>query len=139
MGFFSSLLKSSTFFESEDTVKTIMPLVQVISAHVNWKNRLNKFVEGTLGYNLDPEVLAQANDTELGRWILQTDLMVLSDSKKEMLKKMHQANVDLHQVASRIAQFIHSGKRDEIAGENEKFKKLSNEVMYLMVDFSKEV
>jgi len=43
-----------------------MSLAEVMNAHANWKSRLNKFMDGTLGYSLDPEVLAQADDTELG-------------------------------------------------------------------------
>lgn len=135
---FSSLFKSSTFFESEYTDKTIMPLAQVVSAHVNWKSRLNKFIEGTLGYNLDPEVLVQANDTELGRWILQADAMVLSDTKKDMLRQLHQANLELHQVASHIAHFIRDGKRQDLTAANEKFQHIAKEVMYLLLDINKE-
>lgn len=137
MGFFSNLFKSSTFFESEFTDKTIMPLAQVVSAHVNWKTRLNKFMEGTLGYKLDPEMLMQANDTELGRWILQSDSIEMSAIKKDMLKQLHQANLELHQVASHIAQIIHDGRREDITGENEKFQSKAKEVMYLLLDINK--
>lgn len=138
MGFFSNLLSNSTFFESEYTDKTVMPLAQVVSAHVNWKTRFNKFMEGTLGYNLDPEVLEQSNDTELGRWILQSEIVEMSAAKKEMFKQLHQANNELHQLASRIALIIHDGRRDDIAGENEEFQKKAKEVMYLLLDINKE-
>jgi len=138
MGFFSNLFKSSTFFESEYTDKTIMPLAQVVSAHVNWKTRLNKLMEGTLGYNLDPEMLKQANDTELGRWILQVDAIETSAIKKDLLKQLHQGNQELHQIASQIAHMIQNGRRDDIAGENEKFQSKAKEVMYLLLDINKE-
>lgn len=138
MGFFSNLFNASTFFESEYTDKTIMPLAQVVSAHVNWKTRLNKFMEGTLGYNLDPEVLVQANDTELGRWILQTDEIELSGIKKDMLKQLHHANQELHQLAGSIAHLIHAGRREEVSGENEKFQNKAREVMYLLLDINKQ-
>jgi len=138
MGFFSNLLKNSTFFESEYTDKSIMPVAQVMSAHANWKTRLNKYMEGTLGYNLDPEVLAQANDTELGRWILQTDATAMSEIKKGKLKQLHQANLELHQVASQIATLIHDGKRENILDEKEQFQKITKLIMYLLLDISKE-
>lgn len=138
MGFFSNLFKSSTFFDSEYTDKTAMPLAQVLSAHVNWKARLNKFMEGTLSYSLDPEVLLQANDTELGRWILQADEMDLSDIKKDMLKQLYQANIEMHQVASNIAQLIHANKREELAELNEKFKEVTKNLMYLLLDISNQ-
>lgn len=139
MGFFSNLFKSSTFFESEYTDKSIMPVAQVMSAHANWKTRVNKFMEGTLGYNLDPEVLIQANDTELGRWILQADAMEMSAARKDMLKQLHQANLELHQVASHIARVIHEGRRENISGESEKFQNLAREITFLLMDISKEI
>ena len=132
-------MRSSTFFESEYTDKSIMPVAQVMSAHANWKTRVNKFMEGTLGYNLDPEVLLQANDTELGRWILQTDAMDMSATKKDMLKQLHQANLELHQVASYIARTIHDGRRENISGESEKFQNLAREITFLLMDISKEI
>jgi hypothetical protein len=139
MGFFSRLFESSSFFESEYTVKTIMPLAQVVSAHVNWKVRLNKLIDGTLGYKLDPEMLLQANDTELGRWILQADAAGFSDNHKNLLKQLHQANIDMHQVASRIATMVQDGKRENLETEIEKFKNISKELMYLLLDLGKEM
>jgi len=138
MGFFSNQLKSSTFFESEYTVKTIMPVAKVMSAHANWKTRLNKFVEGTLGYKLDPEVLLQANDTELGRWILQADTMEMGAAKKDLLTQLYQANLELHQLASRIARNIHGGRGEDITGEKEKFQNIAKKVTYLLLDMSLE-
>lgn len=138
MGFFSNLLKSSTFFESEYTDKSLMPVAQVMSAHANWKTRLNKFMDGTLGYNLDPEVLAQANDTELGRWILQADAMEMGATRKDLLKQLHQVNLELHQVASRIAQTIQSGSGEDISAEKENFQNKAKQITYLLMDISKE-
>lgn len=138
MGFFSNLFKTSTFFESEYTDKTAMPLAQVISAHVNWKTRLNKFMEGTLGYSLDPEVLLQANDTELGRWILQADAMDFSDEKRDLLKQLHQSNIEMHQVASALAQLVQESRREEMVGLNEKFKVVTREIMHLLLDISNQ-
>jgi hypothetical protein len=138
MGLFSNQLKGSTFFEAEYTDKSFMSVAQVMSAHANWKSRLNKFMEGTLGYNLDPEVLAQANDTELGRWILQADSMEMSTTKKDLLKQLHQANLELHQLASHIARIIHGGRQEDISGENEKFQNKAKEITYLLMDISRE-
>ena len=78
MGFFSNLFTKSTFFSSEFTDKSMMSLTEVMSAHANWKSRLGKFIDGTLGYSLDPDMLAEADDTELGRWILQSDELQMS-------------------------------------------------------------
>jgi len=138
MGLFSSLFNKSTFFESAYTDKSMMPVAQVMGAHANWKSRLNRYMEGTLGYNLDPEVLAQADDTELGRWILQADSQEMSAAQKDMLKQLHQANLELHQVASRIAQLIQDGRREELTDQNEKFQNIAKQVLFLLLDLSKE-
>lgn len=138
MGFFSNLFKSSTFFESEYTDKSIMPVAQVLGAHANWKSRLNRYMEGTLGYNLDPDVLAEANDTELGRWILQMDTQDMNAEKKVMLKQLHEANLDLHKYASEIARKIQAGKREDIAALNEQFQETAKQVMMLLLDISKK-
>jgi hypothetical protein len=138
MGLFSKQLKSSTFFESEYTDKSIMSVAQVMSAHANWKSRLNKFIEGTLSYKLDPEMLLQANDTELGRWILQADSMEMGDARKELLAQLYQANLELHQVASRIARIVQDGRREDITGEKEKFQNIAKKITYLLLDMSLE-
>lgn len=138
MGLFSKQLKSSTFFESEYTDKSIMSVAQVMSAHANWKSRLNKFIEGTLGYKLDSEMLLQANDTELGRWILQADTMEMGVTKKELLTQLYQANHELHHVASRIAQIVQDGSREVIAAEKEKLQNIAKKITYLLMDVSLE-
>lgn len=138
MGFFSNLFKKSTFFESEYTDKSLMSVAQVMGAHANWKSRLGKFIDGTLGYNLDPDVLAAADDTELGRWILQSDAMEMSDPRREMLKKLHEANQELHKVASQIARIIHDGRREDISSLNQRFQDIAKDMLMLLLDISKE-
>lgn len=78
MSFFSDLFKKSSFFASEYTDKSMMSLLEVMNAHANWKSRFSQFMAGTLPYKLDPDMLAQADDTELGRWILQSDTLKMS-------------------------------------------------------------
>ena len=137
MGFFSNLFKKSSFFTSEYTDKSVMSLVEVMNAHANWKARLNRFIEGTLGYNLDPEVLAASDDTELGRWILQMDEMESNAERKAQLNKLHQANVELHKVAAEIASQIHAGKRDNLSAYNDALQNSCKEVMVLLRDLSR--
>lgn len=96
MGFFSNLFKKSGFFSSEYTDKSMMLLTDVMNAHANWKARIHRFMAGTLGYSLDPEMVAQADDTELGRWILQSDAQEMRDSRRLLLDQLHTANVELH-------------------------------------------
>ena len=137
MSFFSNLFSKSSFFTSEYTDKTMMSLAEVMNAHANWKLRLNKYVEGTLGYALDPEMLAQANDTELGRWILQNDSLSMSDERRELIKRLHDANSELHQVASTIARHVRSGNQAAIAFDNEELAVASKQVMVILMELGK--
>lgn len=138
MGFFSNLFGKSSFFTSEYTDKAMMSLAEVMNAHANWKSRLQKFMDGTLGYNLDPEMLAQADDTELGRWILQNDSLSMSDERRELFKQLHAANSELHQVASTIARHVRSGNQAVLALDNEELALAARQVMLLLRELGKE-
>lgn len=137
MSFFTDLFKKSNFFASEYTDKSMMSLVEVMNAHANWKSRLNQFIAGTLTYSLDPEMLAQADDTELGRWIIQSDSLKMSDERRSLIKQLHQANAELHQAASTIARHIHAGDQAGIANDNEQFLSASRQVMMLLRELGK--
>lgn len=138
MSFFANLFKKSNFFSSEYTDKSLMSLAEVMNAHANWKSRLNKFMAGTLGYSLDPDVLAQADDTELGRWILQSDSLKMSDERRNQIKQLHMENVALHQAASAIALHVHAGNQADVAIANEQFLAASRQVMLLLRELAKE-
>lgn len=138
MGFFSNLFKKSSFFASEYTDKSMMSLAEVMNAHANWKSRVEKFMEGTLGYGLDPEVLAQADDTELGRWILQADGLETSPARRNLLNQLHQANAELHRAASAIARHVQAGNRTDAAVAHEQFLSATKQVMMLLRELSKE-
>ena len=138
MSFFANLFKKSNFFASEYTDKSIMSLAEVMNAHANWKSRLNKLMDGTLGYSLDPDVLAQADDTELGRWILQSDSLKMSDQRKNLISQLHKANVELHQAASTIARHVQAGNSAGVTAANEQFVSASREIMLLLRELGKE-
>ena len=138
MGFFSNLFKKSNFFASEYTDKSMMSFAEMMGAHANWKSRLQKFIEGTLGYSLDPDMLAQASDTELGRWILQSDALEMSGERRNLLNQLHEANAELHHVASSIARHVLAGNQADVAIDNEKFVSASKQVMLLLRELGKE-
>lgn len=138
MSFFANLFKKSNFFSSEYTDKSLMSLAEVMNAHANWKSRLGKFMDGTLGYSLDPDVLAQADDTELGRWILQSDSLTMGDERRKQINQLHKENVELHQAASAIALHVHAGNPADVAIANEQFLSASRKVMLSLRELAKE-
>ncbi|HEY6093975.1 MAG TPA: hypothetical protein VIU93_03385 [Gallionellaceae bacterium] len=137
MGFFSNLFKKSSFFSSEYTDKSMMSLAEVINAHNNWKTRFAKFMDGTLGYSLDPEILAAADDTELGRWILQMDDAESNADKRKLLDQLHQANADMHIAASGIAKLVVAGDTSQISKANVPYMFFSRQVMTLLKELEK--
>lgn len=137
MGFFSNLFKKSSFFSSEYTDKTMMSLAEVTRAHENWKARFAKFMDGTLGYNLDPEVLAAADDTELGRWVLQMDDAESNADKRKLLDQLHQANADMHVAASGIAKLLLARDTAQISKANVPYMFFSRQVMTLLKELEK--
>lgn len=137
MGFFSNLFKKSGFFASEYTDKSMMSLAEVINAHSNWKTRFGKFMDGSLGYQLDPEVLAAADDTELGRWILQADEVEKNAEKRKLIGQLHQANSDMHQAAGAIAGLIQAGNRAEIGKVNVQYMFAARQVMTFLKELEK--
>ena len=137
MGFFSNLFKKSSFFSSEYTDKSMMSVSEVISAHANWKTRFAKFMDDTLGYNLDEEVLAAADDSELGRWILQAGEVEKSDERKKLIGALHQENSAMHQAASAIAGLVHAGNHAEIAKVNVQYMFAARHVMTLLKELEK--
>ncbi len=139
MGFFSNLFKKSSFFSSEFTDKSLMPLPDVIHAHSNWKDRFAKFKDGTLGYNLDPEVLAAADDTELGRWILQMDEAEKNSDRRKLIDQLHQANVDMHKAASTIAALILADSRIDIGKDNVQYMYSARQAMTLLKELEKSI
>jgi len=137
MSFFSNIFKKFSFFTSEDTDKSMMSLAEVMNAHANWKTRFGKFMAGTLGYSLDPDMLAQADDTELGRWILQSDSLKMSDERRNLIIRLYQVNENLHQAASTIARHVHAGNHADVAIANEQYLSESREVMMLLRELGK--
>ena len=138
MWFFSNLFKKSGFFSSEYTDKSMMLLTDVMNAHANWKSRIHRFMEGSLGYSLDPEMVAQADDTELGRWILQSDALEMSNERRLVLDKLHKANVELHQVAHAIVRDVLAGNLADAAIHEKQFVAVAKRVMVLLIEVGRE-
>ena len=67
MGFFSSLFGSN----KTEATKIIgsLDVMAAINAHVLWKIRLEKYMNGTSEEALDPKVICRDDQCTLGKWI----------------------------------------------------------------------
>lgn len=67
MGFFSSLFGSR---ESEKaSIVGSIDVMEAINAHVRWKIRLEKYLNGTSEEQLDSKVICRDDQCVLGKWI----------------------------------------------------------------------
>lgn len=67
MGFFSSLLGLNE--DKKAVIQADINVMDAINAHVLWKIRLEKYMDGTSEEKLDAKVICQDNQCKLGKWI----------------------------------------------------------------------
>lgn len=68
MSFFSSLFGLDKSPSKAQVVRDI-DVMDAINAHVRWKMRLDKYVNGTSEETLDPKVICRDDQCTLGKWI----------------------------------------------------------------------
>lgn len=67
MGFFSSLLGFGD--DKKANIKDEINIMEAINAHIHWKIRLEKYLDGTSDEKLDPELICRDDHCKLGKWI----------------------------------------------------------------------
>jgi hypothetical protein len=67
MGIFASWFGSGG--SKKSTINGEINVMEAINAHVRWKIRLEKYVDGTSEEKLDPNVICRDDQCQLGRWI----------------------------------------------------------------------
>ena len=83
-------------------------------------------------------MLAEPDDTELGRWILQSDALKMNDDRRNLLKQLHMANNELHQAASNSARHKLAGNLAEVANINEQLVSASKQIMVVLRELGKD-
>lgn len=83
-----------------------MDWMEIISAHVMWKQRLTAFLAGTSTEILDPETIQQDNRCALGQWIYGDGQSMTALPGFEEVREMH---AQFHQYASDVIVLHQSG------------------------------
>lgn len=65
----ASLFHSRIDAEKKAAIRSQIDLPQAIQAHVNWKVRLQNYVDGKSDEKLDPMVVCRDDQCALGKWI----------------------------------------------------------------------
>lgn len=77
MGFFSTLLSFGE--DKKAAIKNEINIMDAINAHVIWKIRLERYLNGTSDENLDPNIICRDDQCVLGKWIHGPALKHFSD------------------------------------------------------------
>lgn len=55
--------------EKKALIRSEIDLVKAVEAHINWKLRLQNYLDGKSAEKLDPMVICRDDQCELGKWI----------------------------------------------------------------------
>lgn len=136
MGFFSKL------FSSNDTKKidalNELDVMAAVNAHVHWKMRLEKFLNGTSEEKLDPKVVCLDNQCELGKWIHGVAAEHFHDD--ESLVSLRDEHAKFHVFAGRIIENVQANNKpaaqELLDGD---YKSASRNVVSALTELSKMV
>jgi hypothetical protein len=81
--------------------------LRIITAHVAWKQRLQKFLDGTSTETLDPAVIGVDNRCELGKWIYSGGTSFQHNANYTTVKELH---ANFHKVAASIVDYHMRGE-----------------------------
>lgn len=87
-----------------------MDWMGIINAHVMWKLRLQKLLDGTSEEKLDPAVIGLDNRCALGQWIYGDGQAYRDADTFEEVRLMH---ADFHRFAAEVVSLHQAGKTEE--------------------------
>lgn len=141
MGLFSgvaSLLHLNIDSEKKARIREEIDLPQAVQAHINWKLRLQNYLEGRSGEQLDAAVICRDNQCELGKWIHGAAM-----DHFHGLEPFHQLIADhaqFHYVAANVVQNVQS--KDFITARrilDEEYPHISRKVVLSLTELHKAV
>ena len=136
MGFFSNLLGLSA--AKKANIMDELDVMAAINAHVQWKMRLEKYLEGTSEEKLDSKVVCLDNQCKLGKWIYGSATEHFHDD--ESLDSLREEHARFHTYAARIVDMVHANDnaaaKDLLEGD---YKYTSRKVVFALSELSKHL
>lgn len=111
MGIFSSLFGSGG--SKKSTINDEINIMEAINAHVRWKIRLEKYVDGTSEEKLDPRIICRDDQCQLGKWINGPALEHFRDDAG--LITLRDDHAQFHIIAGEVVNKMHAN--DPVAAE----------------------
>lgn len=136
MGFFSNLLGMSE--AKKEIIKTDLDIMDAINAHVRWKIRLEKYIDGSSDEKLDPKTVCLDNKCKLGQWIYGPALQHFKgDASLDELREQH---ANFHKYAGHIVESVHANNlnaaKDLLEGD---YKFTSRKVIFALTELGKHL
>ena len=102
MGFFSKLLGLSE--NKKSSIKNEANIPDAINAHVKWKIRLEKYLDGSSEEKLDAAVICRDDQCALGKWIYgAAEIHFKGDEGLKILREDH---AEFHTIAGKIVSCV---------------------------------
>ncbi|MCK9410632.1 MAG: CZB domain-containing protein [Bacteriovoracaceae bacterium] len=93
-------------FDSNEESFEGLNMKEVITAHLAWKDRLERLISGVSTENLDPEIIQKDNHCALGKWIEQSEEKFKNDLEFIELRETHK---EFHKYAAQVVSKYHEG------------------------------
>lgn len=135
MNFFTSLFLLA---KDEDVdINAEINIPEAITAHVNWKVRLQKIIDGKSDEKLDSMVICRDDQCDLGKWIhgTATDRFHADES----FRTLRADHAQFHYVAANVLRYM---EEDDRAGAEAllrgEYAKVSHHVMKMLNELNKQ-
>jgi hypothetical protein len=135
MNFFTSLFSLAA---SENTdINDEVNIPEAITAHVNWKVRLQKYVDGKSEEKLDPMVICRDDQCTLGQWIHgPATKRFHADKAFHTLRADH---AQFHYVAANVVRYMQEGdKAGAQALLKGEYARVSHNVMMMLNELNQQ-
>jgi hypothetical protein len=114
-----------------------MDWMEIIGAHVMWKQRLTAFLAGDSTETLDPEAIRQDDRCALGKWIYGEGSAMGDLPRYEEVRSLH---AQFHQYAADVARLHLDGKTAQaealLQGD---YSRLSEKLKHRIIGLSQQV
>ena len=134
MGIFSNLFGSKQKKEISDEIN----ISEAVAAHVSWKLRLQKCLDGTIEEILEAEVVCRDDQCKLGKWIHGPALKHFDGA--QAFHALRTDHAIFHQLAGQIVRHArvndHASAHALMEGE---YKQVSHKVVMALTELNNEI
>lgn len=112
MGLFSgmaSLFHSHIDEGKRDKIRDEINLAEAVEAHITWKLRLQRYLDGKSEEELDPMVICRDDQCKLGQWIHGPALAHFHEF--EPFHKLRADHAQFHYVAANVVKHVQGNER----------------------------